>query len=405
MYERRKFLKDYQEKKLSSSLLENILNSASTKTKLEDYLDSLFSELSSSIHFSVASYAIFNKKSIYFRAFVNDFVNNSFIKESERYCIESAKNYFKDFDCIKDYSIEESVFGKHLLNTNNMKVEGNFFIPLVYAEKFIGIVAFTTKHKNIYTNDLVDSNKKIIVPFINYSLILQEMGMYAKLREDYINTIVHDLRTPLTIIMGSADIVTKRIKALDKKAIIALSTDIKLASKRLLNLIDNLLDVSRLSMKRLKLNLIQGDILNFFREASTQYKNFVEDSNLNYEFSCPKSSILYKYDQNILLRILDNLISNAVKYTEKGTVKLKIELIETNKIKVSVTDTGAGITDENLKKLFEPYESVGVPYNLSFKTVGLGLNITKQLVEFIGSNLKVESKVGKGSKFYFVLNL
>ncbi len=230
--------------------------------------------------------------------------------------------------------------------------------------------------------------------------VLQELN---KLESGFISAVSHELRTPLAIIKeaiglvvdGLAGPVSRQQKDLLGRA----GNNIM----RLKNLIDELLDISRIETGRLRLHYSLVNLNELIVDSADHFRRLALDKGVKLQYQLPKKEINIYVDAEKTVQIINNLIDNALKFTEeKGEVKVRVDILE-DKARVAVFDTGVGIIKEDLPKLFNRFVQVSKVSGAEKKGVGLGLSIVKELVHKHGGEIWVESKLGVGSRFYFTL--
>ncbi len=228
----------------------------------------------------------------------------------------------------------------------------------------------------------------------------------TRIKQQFVANMSHEIRSPLTGILGMSGLLLKT-KLDDKQkeyAEIILSS-----SKSLLNIVNDILDLSKIEAGKMELKPV---VFNIKESGAKIYKLFyalVQQKKLqlriNFDENLPEN--IYA-DEHRLSQVITNLVSNAVKFTEKGTVKLSYILENEEdylyKIKVIVEDTGIGISKENQEKLFNIFSQADVSDTRIYEGTGLGLAICKRMVELMGGEIGLESDLGKGSKFWFTFN-
>ena len=234
-----------------------------------------------------------------------------------------------------------------------------------------------------------------------------------KMREDFTSMMVHDLRAPLTVMVGSSDILLKREKDLSQGQRTQLLFDIKKGAGALLEIVNDLLDVAKMEKGKFDLHKVPKNIVSFVERKVEYYRSLIEDRGIKFVVDVPDRSIKVSFDENLVGRVISNLLSNANKFTEKGTITVKVVKIhalaklEVTKmqdfVKVSISDTGIGINKDALKHLFNKFEQLRNPVDAKQKGTGLGLVIAKKIVEEHKGKIGVISKEGSGSTFWFTL--
>ncbi|MEG4807828.1 ATP-binding protein [Microcoleus sp. F8-D3] len=237
-----------------------------------------------------------------------------------------------------------------------------------------------------------------------------------KAKSEFLANMSHELRTPLNGILGYAQILM-RSKKLDSQDMSGLKI-IHQCGSHLLTLINDILDFSKIEARRMELYPTQFHFLAFLEELSQIFRLRAEQKAIS--FICQFDSSLptnVQGDEKRLRQILINLLGNAVKFTDRGGVTFKVQLIKSvalepnpkelnaiNTIRFQIEDTGVGIGEEKMQKIFQPFEQVGNTEKRSEGT-GLGLAISLKIIEMMGGSIRVASQLNAGSQFWFDLDL
>jgi signal transduction histidine kinase/CheY-like chemotaxis protein/HAMP domain-containing protein/HPt (histidine-containing phosphotransfer) domain-containing protein len=212
----------------------------------------------------------------------------------------------------------------------------------------------------------------------------------------------HEIRTPMNAVLGMSELLLQeKLNARQMRY----ARDIKMSAGALLNIINDILDASKLQAGKLQLIPVHFDFDAMIDNIGSIAHFLVEDSRKNISFNLimEKQGHMCLYGDDMRLRqVLLNLLSNAIKFTEKGHVNLEVNLTDTT-LQVTVSDTGIGIPEECLPTLFDAFEQVDILKNRNKKGTGLGLTITKAIVEMMGGHITVESEYGRGTRFYVEL--
>jgi signal transduction histidine kinase len=217
-----------------------------------------------------------------------------------------------------------------------------------------------------------------------------------RLKGDFLSIMSHELSTPLVSIIGYNDLLLDGVAGILTKEQIDALRRIDKNSKRLLELINAMLDFSRLEAKFVELKEIS--VPDVIKEVESETQGLREKSGLNFVWKIEPELPHIRTDPAKLKVVLKNLISNAIKFTEKGNIAVEI-LRSKGGIEFSVTDTGIGIAPEELPIIFEPFRQAENPLTRQHGGIGLGLYIVKRLLELLGGRIEVESKIGHGSNF------
>jgi len=217
-----------------------------------------------------------------------------------------------------------------------------------------------------------------------------------------LSTVAHDLRNPLNVIMGFSELLLYEPYNLNSEEIEFLNL-IKKSANFMFSLVNELLDISKMELAKPDLNLELSDIVELVKENIHINKKLAEKKQINLFLHIDGDIPPIIVDKIKIDQILNNLISNAIKYShENKKVYISIEN-SINSIKISVKDEGQGIPENELKGLFNPFHKTSVKSTAGEKSTGLGLAIAKKIVTEHKGRIWVESKVGEGSTFFVLL--
>ena len=226
-------------------------------------------------------------------------------------------------------------------------------------------------------------------------------------KSEFLANMSHEIRTPMNAIIGFSELLEEEIK--DEKSSRYLS-GIKTASKNLLNLINDILDLSKIEAGKVDINYENTDLKSIFNEVLQIFNYKAEQKGIKLEIEhSDKIPQLLFIDELRVRQILLNLCGNAVKFTDKGFVKISSELISINKEKetvdlcVKIIDSGIGIAPENQALIFDAFIQQNGQNTRKYGGTGLGLTISKRLANIMNGEIEIESKVGEGSVFSLIL--
>ena len=230
--------------------------------------------------------------------------------------------------------------------------------------------------------------------------ILAEKASAAK--SEFVSSMSHELRTPLNAILGFSQLFEYDENLSDHQRSNAI--EINQAGKHLLVLVDEILDLSRIEAGEIEVSMEPVALLDIITNSFSWIEKLAEKRNVSIEYDRTAfANIIVKGDATRLKQVFLNLFTNAVKYNvEGGRVSLKIDNNHEDIIRVGVSDTGPGISDEKLEDLFQPFNRLGAEFS-STEGTGIGLVITRQLIELMDGELQVETESGKGSTFWVEL--
>lgn len=241
---------------------------------------------------------------------------------------------------------------------------------------------------------------------------LEESKDYAetllKSREQLLSTVSHDLKTPLNTISGYSELFGNSALTQKQKYYLRQITS---SSHFISHLVDDLLDYSKLAAGKLPIESIPFSLENIIEEAGNAVKQFYPEKSIELKISISKKikNRIFDSDPLRIRQVLNNLIGNAFKFTEKGHIEIRAEEIEkrdnASKIQISVIDTGIGISKEKQQLIFNEFTQAETEIAHKFGGSGLGLAISKKLTELLGGTLKVASVLDEGSTFILTLPL
>lgn len=224
----------------------------------------------------------------------------------------------------------------------------------------------------------------------------------------FFTNVSHEFRTPLSLIMAPVDRIAKQVSDPDVKNQLQL---VNRNAKRLLNLVNQLLDFRKMEYQELKLHKRPGDIISFIKDLSYSFTDVAEQKGIRFVFDTEVEEFYTSFDHDKIERILFNLLSNAYKFTHAGgqvSVLLSADLNDerrSGRLVIKVIDTGIGIENDKLQRIFEPFFQNNLPGSMLNQGSGIGLSITKEFVSLHEGELQVESDFNQGSCFTVVLPL
>lgn len=229
----------------------------------------------------------------------------------------------------------------------------------------------------------------------------ERLHEFDQLKIKFLTNLSHEFRTPISLIVGPVEQLIQHENNSPRNQQLQM---IKRNSRRLLNLVNQLLDFRNLREKEQKLHVSERDFVAFVKEVAESFKDLADRKRINFTFSSDVKSYFALFDPNKIERIFFNLLSNAFKFTlEGGEVSLRIQ--EINGLHISLSDTGVGMKEEEQEQIFQRFFQTDTDASVMNQGSGIGLSIAKEFVNLHGGTIQVHSIVGQGSTFIVHLPL
>ncbi|MGZ3754096.1 MAG: hybrid sensor histidine kinase/response regulator transcription factor [Mucilaginibacter sp.] len=271
-----------------------------------------------------------------------------------------------------------------------------FYAYIIYLLSIAGILFYIRYRgiKNIKRKFAIEEEKRET----------QRMHDLDVMKINFLTNLSHEFRTPISLIMAPVE---KLMSVPIEENILREVSVIKRNARRLLNLVNQLLDFRKMEEQELRLNLSGGDLVAFIREAANSFQDISERKKIRFEFETEVEYLPARFDEDKVERIIFNLLSNAFKFTSAGgLVSVKLSLIyqaEVNGLKIIISDSGVGIPRQDQARIFEKFFQHNTPDIILNQGSGIGLSIVKEFTELHGGDVTVVSEPGKGTSFTVVL--
>uniref|UniRef100_UPI0040498B17 ATP-binding protein n=2 Tax=Flavobacterium sp. TaxID=239 RepID=UPI0040498B17 len=311
--------------------------------------------------------------------------------------------------------VQSNKSGSDLITKNTSKNDGNKELPSSKFSKLISILTIllitilSLLSLSLYKNNIIrtESNEQLVEK--NKELIEAKIKAEDALRarQEFISTVSHELRTPLNAIHGLTHILLNESPNESQKKYLE---PLKFSSEYLKNFIDDILEINRIEKEKIEINLKNTEIREVVNNIFYSFKDIIPNNQTKLELVVdPEIPEFLKIDTIKLSQIINNLINNAIKFTENGAVKLELKLVESIEniyaILFKISDTGIGISKENQTIIFENFTQGSTEINRKYGGTGIGLAIVKKLVKVLGGEIKVDSELQVGTTFSFILML
>jgi len=248
--------------------------------------------------------------------------------------------------------------------------------------------------------ELTESNSRIFTMNVDLKVSKEKAEESDRLKTAFLQNISHEIRTPLNGIMGFTELL--KVSDPDDEHKSEYIDIINTSCVNLATLIDDLIDISRIEAGAIDINLTSFDLNKLFKELELFFSTSANEKGLQMIFAVEICNCLVETDRGRVVQILNNLISNAIKFTEKGSIRIVAKQIDKH-LSISVTDTGIGIKKEDFNLIFDRFTQAETGLSRMYGGTGLGLSIAKGLVEYLGGKVTVNSEVGVGSEFNFII--
>jgi two-component system, OmpR family, phosphate regulon sensor histidine kinase PhoR len=293
---------------------------------------------------------------------------------------------------------------RKIIGDNN--INGKFYWEILRQEDFKKLIE-KAKSQYFLQSDFVVDNKiyfcniKKIESKNEYLIVMQDITQVRNLenkKKEFVANVSHELRTPITAIKGYAETLEEEITGKGKEYL----EIIKKHSERLINIIEDLLLLSKMEDKEFKLESSKVDIEQIIENVISLFKEKAKSKNINIRFEKTKDTQSISADAFKLEQMFINLIDNAIKYTDKGEILFKLQQDDKNTL-ITVEDTGIGISEKDAPYIFERFYVADKSRSKKTGGTGLGLSIVKHIVMLHKGDIKVESSLGVGTKFIIIL--
>jgi signal transduction histidine kinase/PAS domain-containing protein len=296
---------------------------------------------------------------------------------------------------------------RHLELLEELGATSYMLVPLIARDRSVGAIGLicADPRRQFSEQDLAlaENLASRAALAVDNARLYREAREATRSKTDLLAIISHDLRTPLNSIIGYAELLIMGVPEALSSGARERVERIRAGARHLLHLINQLLTLSRLDAGGEKVEVEEVDLAELVRDVAVVVEPLAQERSLAFDIDLPASMHSLPTDAGKLRQVLTNLAANAVKFTERGTVKIVVRGADDGGAVIQVVDTGPGIAAEHLDRIFEPFWQVEAGSARTAVGTGLGLSVVRRLVELLGGQISVESVVGDGSTFTVAL--
>jgi signal transduction histidine kinase len=282
-------------------------------------------------------------------------------------------------------------------------------VPLLREQQVVGALVIRRKTPGAFPQAVVEllqtfANQSVLAIenarlFQQVQVTSRELALASQHKSQFLANMCHELRTPLNAIIGYSEMLQEEAEDLDQETLIPDLQKVNAAGKHLLGLINDILDLSKIEAGRMDLYVETLDVRRLVDEVEGVVRPLVEKNANRLVIDCPDDLGAMQADQTKVRQALFNLLSNAAKFTDHGTISLSVQREPDDWLTFAVSDTGIGMTEEQLGRLIEAFSQAEASTRSKYGGTGLGLAISRHFCRLMGGDLTVESAYGEGSTF------
>ncbi len=335
-------------------------------------------------------------------------------KEQNELIFENANNsFYKNIYLMNEQTIENKLvetihpqlFDLIETSVNNLLQDNRIHAKFHYYDveknkRFIGKVSYTDDHYDntrLFIINLTDITEQLEIEKKLREAYNKEISL-NKLKSSFLANMSHEIRTPLNAIVGYSELLEDDVKAQDYESSTEMTSHLKDGVKRLLNLVDNIVEVSLLESGNFEMEFEEVNVKNVVEENKSKWMQQGRNKNISFEFNIKNNNLFIIANQEKLGKALTEVVFNAVKYNiENGKIVISACKKNSNVI-IKICDTGIGIEEKELNRILELFNQVGEEgYTRRYEGAGLGLSIANKLINFMKGNLNIQSQPTQGT--------
>jgi signal transduction histidine kinase len=296
---------------------------------------------------------------------------------------------------------------RHLELLQELGARSFMLVPLIARGRSLGAIGLVCTRADSQFDDqdlaLAENLASRAALAVDNARLYGEAQEATRTKTDLLTVISHDLRTPLNSIIGYAELLIMGVPEPLSESTRERVERMRAGAQHLLHLINQLLALSRLDAGREEVRPEELDVADLVREVAVVVEPLALERSLGFVIDLPDHRLTLRTDEGKLRQVLVNLAANAIKFTERGEVRVQVEASASGGAKIHVADTGPGIAEEHRERIFEPFWQVDAGQRGNQGGTGLGLSVVSRLVELLGGRISVKSRLGEGSTFTVTL--
>jgi signal transduction histidine kinase len=278
-------------------------------------------------------------------------------------------------------------------------------IPLSQIDEQAALIAQLQGEANALREELDETNQGVLALYAELDTQAEQLRQASDLKSRFLSYMSHEFRTPLGSILSIASLLTDELDgplSVEQHKQVAFVSN---AARELSDMVDDLLDLAKIEAGRITISPAWFDMFDLFAALRGMFRPIVDASTVDLIFEEPVGLPRLYTDDKKLAQILRNFISNALKFTTRGEIRVSAQLEGSDQVRFAVTDTGIGIAAQLHGALFEDFSQVDSPLQKRLRGTGLGLSLCKRFAALLGGDVGVESTPGVGSTFFVIIPL
>ncbi|MFC1508157.1 ATP-binding protein [Candidatus Omnitrophota bacterium] len=391
---------------MNTKIWGNIIRDIHRNIELEDCLKASMDSVTDLLGVEMGSLMLFDKENQELSIKIAKGLTEHVVKDAKTKVGEGVSGWVaknREALLVKDIAKDKRFLRREGRYHNNSLLS----VPLLADDELLGVVNVNNKAtKEVFKKSDLNKLEEIsmhVSNAIDKALKFEEVKKLSQLKLDFISTVSHELRSPLSSVREATNLLLDKIPGKINSEQERFLTIAKNNIDRVLRLINELLDVSKLEAGKIDMQRNYQDICSVAKNAYETLRMDADKKSVKLSLKMPDEKINMWFDRDQIIRVFVNLIGNAIKCTQQnGMVNIKLEDLD-KFIEVSVIDNGRGIAEEDIENVFNKFYSVVKVKSEGIKGTGLGLPIAKEIVELHRGRIWVNSELGRGTRFSFTL--